>query len=55
MRAPLEATARAIVRICSSDSTEQGPAMTTTSVSPIVTSPTRTAVDSGWSVLETSA
>ena len=46
MVAPAAFTALAVLMSCSRDSTEQGPAMTTTSSPPMQTSPTQTRVRS---------
>jgi len=52
--APASRTARAAARICASVSTEQGPAMTTTSSPPTVSPPgSRTTVDSAFHSRET--
>ncbi len=52
--APAARTARAAAMICSSLSTEQGPAMTTTSLPPIRRPPgSDTTVDSGFHSRET--
>ena len=48
--APDALTAFAMPTICSSDSTEQGPAISVRFPPPIVTSPTFTTVSSGWNL-----
>ena len=50
MFAPELFTARATLRICSSDSTEQGPAIRTGFPPPMVTPPTVITVFSGWNL-----
>ncbi len=54
MCAPAALTARAMVRVCSTDSTAQGPATSTSSGPPTWTVPTRTMVFSFFTSRETS-